>query len=617
MSKLLMAIVLGGALSAGAVEYSPNATSGDLATSANWTGGTLPGSVDVANVDGASVSRSDFTLSANLSVGALSFQNWSRRASVNLGGNTLFATSAQFGGAGPVALTSGTLQTSGKVAVLASSTLSVGSDAAVQMSATVPKNEELKLTKAGAKLVVDGGTFLAPATEGTGGICGNQLGDWGNVEAALEVVNGGRFEIQSGRSLFTMMNASRLLVNHATFRQNAGQVDYPFVIGNAGGSGTTIAVTNSTFQFHKMRLGGTNNMGINADNARLTFHDSIVTSSFVNATDNYGIETYGRVRNNSIALSGASTKASFSIKFGNGSTNNVVTMSGVEHVGRIATANGAMGNIVEMTGGTGSGRIELKGGTCNTFRMENASRLGVPEIFIGGTSNTVEIVGGTFAQKDKDCMLYFQSGCDALFTVCGGATAFVGRYGDNSAISFSGATNALVRIDNATLTTMGYLDWSSVPGNSPGICMEFAGVAPRLICSFWTSVRQNEMTLGAANGTDKATVPRLRFRLPQVSYEKPVITTSDSWFRVAVNPTAVLEFDFSECGKSRTKRIYPLIDRIPSLSGETLEVLNATANLPDGCKLIATKNVTSNNANGTYLLSLEKRGEGGLMVIFR
>ena len=614
MKKLIIAIALGGALSASAIEYSPSASTGDLATPGNWTGSILPGSADAANVDGATVSRNDFTLSANLSVGALSFQNWSSPASVNLGGNTLSAASAQFGGAGPVSLTNGTLLTSRKVAVNASSTFTVQSGASVQMPASVSNGQELKLTGAGAKMVVDGGTFLAPAA--TGGDCGSQIGNWSSVAATLEIVNGGRFEIQSGRSQLTMMNASRLLVdNGSTFLQNSGNVSYPFIVGYSGG---VVAVTNSTFQFHQIRLGGSNMLNLGAKNARLAFHNSVLTSTFTDDDYNYGIETYGgdaNVKNNRISLSGSRTSASMSIRFSTGESN-AVTMTDVAHVGRIALTGGS-DNTVEMQGGSGSGRINLRGGVRNRFSSRGTSRTSVVEVAIGGTSNAVEVSGSTFAQKDKDCMLRFTSGRDALFAVNDGCVAFVGCWGDNPAMAFTGATNATVRIDNATLKPMGYMDWSAVPENSPGVRLEFSGAAPQLVCTFWQTVRQVQMIIGAANAADKAIAPRLRFRLPEVPYEKPVITTSDSWFRVAVNPTAVLEFDFSECGKSRTKRIYPLIDRIPSLSGETLEALNATANLPDGCKLIATKNVTSNNANGTYLLSLEKRGEGGLIVIFK
>ena len=610
MKRLILTVALGGMLSASAVDYSSSAVSGDMATPDNWVGGTLPSSGDEANVDGTVVALNSFSLSSNLSVGALSFLNWTRSASINFGGNTLSASSAQFGGAGPVTLANGTLQTSGKVATLASSTVIVGSGATVQMPATVAKNEELKLSKAGAKMVVDGGTFFAPAA--TAGDCGNQIGDWSSVAAALEVINGGRFEIQAGRSQLTLMNASRLLVDHSTFKQNVGMVDYPFIVGYSGG---VIAVTNSTFQFHKLSLGGTSGLNLGAKNALISFHDSIVTSSFVNASDNYGLETFGTAQNNRIALSGPNTKASFSIKFGTGN-GNIVTMTNVTHMGRIAMTGGSS-NSVEMVGGSGWGRLELKGGVCNSFSMKNSSRPTVVETFIGGTSNSVDVSGGTFAQKDKDSALNFQSGRDSLFSVRDGAVAVVGQYGDRSAISFAGATNALIRIDNATLTTMGYLDWSAVPGNSPGVCMEFAGAAPQLVCSFWNTVRQNEMTLGAANAADKDSVPRIRFRLPKAPYAKPVITTSDSWFRVVVNPTAVMEFDFSECGEARGKRRYPLIDRIPTLTDETLAALNTTASLPDGCKLVATKNVTSNNANGTWLLSLVKRGNGGFVVSVR
>ena len=125
------------------------------------------------------------------------------------------------------------------------------------------------------------------------------------------------------------------------------------------------------------------------------------------------------------------------------------------------------------------------------------------------------------------------------------------------------------------------------------------------------------MTIGAANAADKDSVPRVRFRLPRKPYAKPAITTLNPWFRVAVNPTAVMEFDFSECGEEISRRIYPLIDRISELTDETLAALNATASLPAGCELVATRNVTSDEANGTWLLSLVKRGNGGLVLSFR
>ena len=614
MDKMIAAAaMLSASLTVTATVFAPDAADGDLAAPGNWTQGVLPGAGDAAEVDGAAISRSSFTLSDNLTVGALAFLNWSRPAAVDLGGKMLSAASAQFGGAGPVALANGTLQTAGALTVSASSALTVSGGATVRMPACVPKGGELKLTKAGARLVVDGGTFLAPATETVGYGFGNALGDWGGLAARLEVVNGGRFEVQPGRSLLTMVNASRILVDNAAFVQHPGETDYPFVIGNANGNGSTIAVTNSLFCFHKIRLGGTSNMELGADGVQMTFHDSVVTSSVAAVADSGSVETHGRVRDNRLELSGADTKAFFSVNFRQGSTNNVIVMRDVAHVGDFLVQAGTAWNAITMAGGTGSGSLSLKGGVRNAFRMENASRPKVPLTEIGGVSNAVAVAGGTFAQKDKDCMLKFLAGRDALFAVSAGATAFAGQWGDNPAISFSHATNACIRIDNATLTTMGYLDWTAVPGDSPGVCLEFTGAAPRLVVSFWQTMRQYGMKLGAADAAEARLVPRLRFKLPKTPYAQSVITTSDSWFRVGVNPTAVLEFDFSECGVSRSKRVWPLIDRIPSLSAETLAALNATANLPEGCRLVASKNVTSNNANGTFLLSLEKR-DGGMMV---
>lgn len=593
MTRLMFAVALGAVLSAGAVEYSPSAANGDLTTPGNWTGGALPGSGDAANVDGASTPLDAFTLSDDLSVGAFGVTNWSRAVSFDLGGRALSVATAHFTGAGPMALTNGTLQTAGKVAVGASSTLVVKKGASILFPANVSNGNELSVAGAGAKLVIDGGLVKAPAAQ-SAWTYGNRLGDWNGKSATLEVRNGGVFEVQAGKSELTMLGGSHLVVdNGSTFAiTNATDYTFAFAIGQGG---NTIAVTNSAFRFFKLQFGGSNQMQMDSSDTTITFHNAIVRST-IKEDSGSGLELYEganyRTVRARVRMTGAETDARFSVNFNSGSD-----------------------NVVELVDGTHSGRLYFKGGERNGFRMSNATKTGVSYVDLGGISNFVSVCGGTFGQNAANALLRFYSGTDALFEVKERALAYVGQWGDNPAMTFSSATNALIRIDDATIKTLGYLDLSGTV--APGTRFEFAGAAPQLQLYFWQTVRQTEMAIGAAEAANKNLVPRLRFRLPSEPYANPVVTTADSWFRVAVNPTAVLEFDFSDCGRSRRTRTYPLIDRIPSLSAETLAALDATAALPDGCRLVATKNLTSNNANGTWLLSLVVKGEGGTQIIFR
>ena len=176
----------------------------------------------------------------------------------------------------------------------------------------------------------------------------------------------------------------------------------------------------------------------------------------------------------------------------------------------------------------------------------------------------------------------------------------------------------LIVVDNASLTTEGYLDMTAK--GATNVVFELRGTSPTWRVGFWQTCRRALLTLGRKDTLLAEEAPRIRFVLPETPYATAPIYTQDSpWFSVVLTSTARLEFDFSECGRANMKRVYPLIKgasmshagtgQLTPINEERLAELTANANLPDGCSL--------QYDSSTCTLSLVKEGDGGFAVIIR
>lgn len=615
---MLAAVAIATRLVSRAADYTftGGAGSGDISAAENW-GGTLPGSDDTATIDGSTAGRNDFTRSGSFGVGAFSLLNWTSAMLLDLNEGAISASTLTVGGAGPVVISNGTLSVSGKVTVNAASVLKVAKGATVSLPDSVALGNEL-LVANGGKLIIDGGTYNMPCTTTASSYgTGNTFGAW-NETGHLEIVNGGSFVAPaSGRAQVTVYGGSHITVTgNSTFDVSKNNnYTYAFTTGRGN---TVCAVTNSMFKWFKWCVGGNGQMGIGATNGRFTFHNSTVASSQP-LSDNYnwGIQFYNATGNQWL-LDGADGKSAFSVNFSG--SRNAITVKDGEHAGQIRLMNGT-GNSFTLDGATyiDGCLLSLNGGSENAFYFKNGASVSKemkPDI--GGVSNRIEVSGATLGARSQT-LNYAFNGEAFQYRLTNHAEGHIGQWGDNPAMTFgTAATNTLLSIDDSTLVTEGYVDLSGASLPS-GIVFEFRGATPLWTPTFWQNCRRNLVTLGAADAVNKASAPRFRFVLPETPYaQAPVSIASENygWFGVLLNPTAKLEFDFSQMGESQKRRTYPLIagacgssdgSKTIQLTQAQVDQIAANSHLPEGCSLVYSN----------WVLSLKVRGTGGLVFVVR
>ena len=620
-AKTMLAVV---AIATGLVSHAADYTftggggSGDISAAANW-GGTLPGSGDTATIDGSTAGRSDFTRSGSFGVGAFSLLNWTNAMLLDLNEETISASTLTVGGAGPVVVSNGTLSVSGKVTVNASSVLTVAKGATISNpTGAVVKNDGFAVGNNG-KLVIDGGTYNVPYENASSYTTGNSLGTSGNP-GYLEIKNGGSFVApNAGRVQVTTFKGSRITVtDNSTFDISRGNnYNYGLITGNGN---NVYAVTNSVFKWFKWDVGGNGQIGIGASNGRFTFHNSTVASSIPFTDTNFGIT----FRNGSgtiatdcqFLLDGVESKSTFTVKFDG--TGNAITVKDGDHAGPIQLQNGS-GNSFTLDGATYTNgcSVSLNGGTENAFCVKNGTKISNSlKPSFGGVSNRLEISGSTFGARSQT-LDYVFNGEAFQYKLTSHAEGHIGQWGNKPAMTFgSAAKDTLISIDDSTLVTEGYVDLSDATLPT-GIAFEFRGAAPLWTPTFWQTCRRNIITLGAADAANKDRVPRFRFVLPETPYaQAPISIESLGSFGVMLNPTAKLEFDFSQMGKALKSRVYPLISgacrsfsdySVQPLTQELVDQIAANSNLPEGCSLIYSN----------WVLSLKVRGEGGIIIVVR
>jgi len=623
MKVLLAVVAIAVAIvsSAGDYTFTGGAGTGDLSNKDNW-GGTLPGSADSATIDGSTAGRNSFTRSGTFCVGAFSLLNWTNAMLLDLNAGSASASTFTVGGAGPVVVSNGTLSVAGKVTVNAASVLTVAKGATIDLPDSVTKGNELAVGS-GGKLVIDGGTYQVPCTSASSYGTGNAFGE-SNKAGSLEIKNGGSFVAPAaGRVQVTTFANSRITVtDNSTFDISKGS-NYDFALITGQGN-NVYAVTNSVFKWFKWDVGGNGQIGMGAANGRFTFHNATAGSSMpLSDNSNWGINfRYSTLSGqyatgNRWLFDGANGKSAFSVNF-NG-MNNSITVKDGEHAGQIRLLNGS-GNVFTLDGATYTNgcEVSLDGGRENVFCVKNGTKVkNTLKPAFGGVSNRLEISGSTFGARSQT-LNYAINGEAFQYKLTNHAEGHIGQWGNSPVLTFgNAATNTLFTVDDSTLVTEGYLDLSgALP---PGIVFEFKGAAPSWTPLFWQSCRRDLVTLGAANVAEKETAPRFRFVLPETPYAAaPVSIPSGNigWFGVVLNPTAKLEFDFSQMGTAPKKRLYPLItgacasadgSKAYQLTQAQVDQIAANSNLPEGCSLVLSD----------WTVSLKVKGTDGMVLIFR
>ena len=597
MKRFAFIVALCGALSVKAadISFSYAAANGDLAAPANWAGGILPGEDDTAVLNAnAGVSRSEFFLSDNQTYGGLSMTGFMTPVSLDLHKKRLSAGSVIAYGRGPYSITNGTLASSGKFTVDYQSAVAIGPEATVTMPDSINGNGIV--LNQDARLTIDGGVFNVPSIAG-GWSLGNQFGTWNKVNAMLEVKNGGVFRSpKAGRNQVTLFH-SKILMSDSTFDiSNGNNTDYSFMTGN---SQCQIAVTNSTFNFNIWQVGGSSQCGLGCSNGSFTFVDSTV-----GGTVSGGI---------------ASSDMTFYHASGTPSVNNVFRF--VDSDTFVNFKFGGITNRVNIVGGTKSGLVILNGVANGLYVTNGAVNATEDRFQIKGTDSIAEFSGerATLSKINGNNKIKFASGSNLSLRFRDGAKAYIGYYGDAEMMSIADDVNGmLIVVDNASLTTEGYLDMTAK--GATNVVFELRGTSPTWRVGFWQTCRRALLTLGRKDTLLAEEAPRIRFVLPETPYATAPIYTQDSpWFSVVLTSTARLEFDFSECGRANMKRVYPLIKgasmshagngQLTPINEERLAELTANANLPDGCSL--------QYDSSTCTLSLVKEGDGGFAVIIR
>lgn len=598
----LALLTVAGACAYGDSIFSDNAKDGDLANAANWSGGMKPdaSTTVVLRPDwSGSQSRTEYILSDDVAYGKFDVSHFKAPAVLDLCRHVFSA--AAFGtwsNPDPFSFTNGTLALSGNFVVDADSAARIGPGATVTMPASIEKTG-IKLN-ANARLIVDGGTFNVPSISG-GYSLGNQFGEWNKANTTLEVRNGGTFRSpNAGRNQVTIFQ-SKLLVTDSTFDlSNGNNTDYAFMTGNGR---CQVAVTNSTFKFKLWQVGGSSQCGLGCWNGNFAFVGSTVGGGAVSGGVAPSDMTFFHspsdgvpARDNRFLFVDCDTAVNF--KFG-GVTNRVC-----------------------LVGGTKVGQVILDG-TANGLYVTNASVGATEDRFqIKGTDSVVEFSGpqAVLSKINGNNKATFPSGSNLALRLADGAKAYVGYYGNAEMMSLADGVDGLtIGVDDATLTTEGYLDLTAK--GAKNVVFEMRGAAPEWYLKYWQTCRRPLLTVGRKEGLSAEVAPRIRFVLPPTPYSAaPIHTVDCPWFSVMLTSTAKLEFDFSQCGESNRRRTYPLIkgasmahDRpdgsLTPIDAERLAELTANANLPGNCRLVYD--------SSTYTLSLVKNADAGMILIIR
>ena len=631
-------LALTGVCAYGDSVFSDKGKDGDIANAANWSGGVMPdGSTTVVlRPDwSGSPNRTEYILSSDVSFGKLEVSNFKKPAFLDLMQHAFSAASfVVWGNPDPFSFTNGTLTLAAGFTVDADSAAAVGPDVSLTVPTGIKLNPRSKLTMTDssvvslgkvlvdsgaqavigpgttvtmpqtieteglvlnddAKLTIDGGTFNVPSISG-GWSLGNRLGTWGKYNATLEIKNGGKFvSPNAGRNQFTLFHSTLLMADGMFDLSNGNNTDYDFMTGDGS---CRIAATNSTFNFKTWQVGGSSQCGLGCWNGMFNF-----VGSSVGGTVSGGIATSDMTfyhapssstpsRNNVFTFDNCTTAVNF--KFG-GVTNSVC-----------------------VNGGTKSGQVILDG-TANGLYVTNGTVNATEDRFqFKGTDSVAEFSGAQtqFSKINGNNKTRFVSGSNLSLRVKDGAKAFIGYYGDAEMMGIADAVEGMtISVDNATLTTEGYLDMTAK--GAKNVVFEMRGDSPTWLLKYWQTCRRALLTFGRKGTLTAAEAPRIRFVLPKTPYAQAPIRTAESWFVVVLTSTARLEIDLSECGESETRRVYPLIKGAyrdadgDGLNAARLAELTANSNLPEGCHLQYDAS--------THTLSLVKRSNSGLTIVIR
>lgn len=431
-----------------------------------------------------------------------------------------------------------------------------------------------------SKLRIDGGTVTVPA--GNHNSVGN--GTTHLDSGTIEVDNGGSFTVSGGRSSFVLKGASTVLVNNgSTFSLVDGGAPVELLRSWAfDGSGSIVAVTNSTFKFIRCCIAGNNQGNLICTKAKLLFHNSTVTSSADNSYNRafyFYKSTYG-CSENLIRFSGAqSSIGTIGFEWAAGGTadmkNNRVEVLDIPSIG---------------------GRILVSAGNSNKYFQRNS--IHKPDVFsVGGTSNEIEVEGGKFGNADggsltiggKDCKVTFKD-CNAWLSVYSKA----GTPGVPLKIS-AGANGSSLVIDNSTLLLKGQV---GLVNSNDNCAVVFKGAAPRMTFSVYgTMDAAYAFAVGSSNAALAGKTTALKFVLPTEPYADSVVENSMAK-PIKIYPNAKFVIDQGDwtIGTDKTKTFYPLlkdnyaVGKVAhpfndEMTAELVASLNANATLPEGAAL--------------------------------
>ena len=420
--------------------------------------------------------------------------------------------------------------------------------------------------KGTSKIVVDGGRVRAP-TLGVNGVNGATY-----IGGAVDVLNGGQFVVDAagvgGNAACCISSGSLLVDNGSLFSLTNSSHQY-FALA-IGGSGSRIAVTNSTITYYRCWFGGNSQGQLSCSGAQFLVHNSTAKALIGQGDDsNRPLVFYSSKYNcndNLFRVTGSMSSVNLSFSTTGGNT---------------------QGNIVELNDGSMTGYVRLTGGQNNKYVQNSGTHTSINAVMIGGKTNALEVLGGTFGSSNGNGNLTFQAGangCRAVFADC---TAYFEVYQSSAPLTFgAGAKDCSFTVQNATVSLKG----CTALGNCCTNCViAFKGATPKITLGNWGTVSSGyySMSLGSSSSELDGYTVALEFTLPAEPYASaPLYGNASRPVKLHPNTRIVVKQGDWTIGKDKKKTFYPLIYDRNSFDGEMTQELaaslNAHATLPEG-----------------------------------
>ena len=337
-----------------------------------------------------------------------------------------------------------------------------------------------------------------------------------------------------------------------------------------GGSGSRIAVTNSTITYYRCWFGGNSQGQLSCSGAQFLVHNSTAKALIGQGDDsNRPLVFYSSKYNcndNLFRVTGSMSSVNLSFSTTGGNT---------------------QGNIVELNDGSMTGYVRLTGGQNNKYVQNSGTHTSINAVMIGGKTNALEVLGGTFGSSNGNGNLTFQAGangCRAVFADC---TAYFEVYQSSAPLTFgAGAKDCSFTVQNATVSLKG----CTALGNCCTNCViAFKGATPKITLGNWGTVSSGyySMSLGSSSSELDGYTVALEFTLPAEPYASaPLYGNASRPVKLHPNTRIVVKQGDWTIGKDKKKTFYPLIYDRNSFDGEMTQELaaslNAHATLPEG-----------------------------------